>query len=235
MIKLPAKFKNHGLEFLYEDRDLVVVNKPVGLLTNSLRGSSAVSAEAVVGDYLRKGNSRSRLCAWLVHRLDRETSGVMVFAKSEAVQQKLKDRWHENEKLYLAVVGGGKIAASGVYKSCLAEDDDYFVHSVPEGGKFACTEYRLLFESSKASAVMVRLLTGRKNQIRVHFSEAGHPVLGDRKYGPGARASRLMLHAKTISFFHPHSGARMTFDTEIPAEFFKAVPGFTAECWPQNG
>ena len=190
---------------LFEDRDLVVIDKPAGLLTTHTRvggrraRESQTTAENLLNDYVRKGQLKSGRRVWLVHRLDRETSGVMMFAKSEAFAERLRADWNAlTEKTYLARVAGEMSAESGEYESFLREDSDgYRVRSVPSGrpgAKAARTSWRRLSTEAGTTLVEVKLHSGRKNQIRVHFSEAGHPVVGDVKYG-GEPASRMYLHA----------------------------------------
>ena len=201
---------------LYEDRDLLVIDKPTGLLTTHTRAKEENTAEAWLTDYIRKGQLRSRLRAWLVHRLDRETSGVMMFAKSEAVATWLREHWNEvTEKTYLARVEGTLPAATGVYESYLRDDPKTMkVSSVadPKFGKLARTEWRRRSECDGTTLVEVTLKSGRKNQIRVHFSEAGHPIVGDVKYG-GMKASRLYLHSFRLRVRHPHTQQWMTFES----------------------
>lgn len=210
---------------LYEDRDVIVIDKPAGLLTTHTRlvGRAAreaqLTAENLLNDYVRKGQSKSSRRVWLVHRLDRETSGVMMFAKSEAVAERFRADWNAlTEKTYVAKVCGAMESERGAYESRLLEDaDGYRVRSVASGGRLARTEWRLLAPpTADGSLVEVTLKSGRKNQIRVHFSEAGHPVLGDRKYG-GPRAERLCLHALRLRFRHPHTGQWMEY--ESPCDF----------------
>ena len=217
---------------LFEDDDVIVVAKPAGLLTTHTRlvgrfaRESQATVENILNDYVRKGQARSRRRVWLVHRLDRETSGVMMFAKSEAVAEAFRADWSSlTEKTYLARVSGVLAEESGVFESYLREDPDgYKVRSVkppnhlttqppnrsPSGAKFARTEWRRLSTEAGTTLVEVTLKTGRKNQIRVHFSEAGHPVLGDEKYG-GVRARRLYLHALRLRFRHPRTGEWLEF------------------------
>ena len=225
-------------QIVFEDRDLVVIDKPAGLLSTHTRlaGRRAreeqPTAENYLNDYLRKGQAKSRLRVWLVHRLDRETSGVMMFAKSEEVAERFRANWNRlTEKKYLAYVEGVMVDEGGIFESWLKEDPDgYRVRSVPEGtpgARLARTEWRVLkplpaspagdfhpFSGDcpriAATLVEVVLKSGRKNQIRVHFSEAGHPVAGDVKYG-ARPASRLFLHSASLSFVHPRTGKKMTF------------------------
>ena len=230
----PRRHRPRGLEILHDDRDLLVVNKEPGVLTTATRRDEAFTAESVINDYVRKGCARSSKHVYLVHRLDRETSGVLLFAKSEEAQQRLKDNWKSTEKYYLAAVRGHLKAKTGVFSSYLAENEDQFVYSVadPSKGKFSQTAYTVIKETPKLSIVKIKLLTGRKNQIRVQFTEHGHPVVGDPKYG--ARdpfRERLCLHAKSIAFDHPHSGKRLFFDTPIPEVFSRLAGGLDESEW----
>lgn len=209
-------------EILYEDRDVVVIDKPAGLLTTHtklvgrLARESQLTAENALNDYVRKGQAKSSRRVWLVHRLDRETSGVMMFAKDERFAEAMRARWNElTEKTYLARVEGALESESGVFDSPLREDaDGYRVRPVPvaRGGKPARTEWRRLSAGQGTSLVEVSIKSGRKNQIRVHFSSAGHPVVGDVKYG-ARPASRLCLHAWRLAFQHPLTGKRLSFET----------------------
>jgi 23S rRNA pseudouridine1911/1915/1917 synthase len=235
--RLPKRHKPKGLEILHDDRDILVVNKEPGLLTMSFHKDQEKTAERILTGYVRKGCSRSKKRVFVVHRLDRESSGLLVFAKTYPVQQRLKDNWKNTEKLYLAAVEGHLNPWSGIIESYLSEDDDQFVASIdtPEKGKLAQTQYWVIKETRSLSILKIRLLTGRKNQIRVHFSEKGHPVVGDPKYGrPGIPYDRLGLHAKFLSFNHPHHGKRMMFNTPIP-DFFKNIAGgFEESDWEKS-
>ena len=228
--------KKHRLPFpiLFEDDDVIVIEKPAGLLATHtklvgrLARESQLTAENLLNDYVRKGQAKSRKRVWLVHRLDRETSGVMMFAKSEEVAEKFRADWANlTEKTYLARVGGLLEEESGTFESYLLEDaDGYRVRSVaaPDARrtsrgartpKLARTEWRRISTTDGTTLVEVKLKTGRKNQIRVHFSEAGHPVIGDEKYG-GERASRLYLHALSLRFRHPRTGEWLEFTAPPP-------------------
>jgi tRNA pseudouridine32 synthase/23S rRNA pseudouridine746 synthase/23S rRNA pseudouridine1911/1915/1917 synthase len=179
------------------------------------------TAQCLLSDYLRKGASRSRLQAYVVHRLDRETSGLLIFAKTEAVQHYFRENWKSVEKQYLAIVHGSLAEKSGTRSSYLAENAAQFVYSTTQTqGKWSETQYEVIRENKKFSELKINLLTGRKNQIRVHFSEAGHPVVGDTKYGPkGEKFERMALHSRMITFNHPHSGKQMTFEAPVPKFF----------------
>ena len=217
---------------LHEDRDVIVIDKPAGLLTTHTRAKESNTAEEWLNDYVRKGQAKSRLHVWLVHRLDRETSGVMMFAKSEEVAEGFRANWNElTEKTYVARVEGEIAEERGVFESWLKEDEDgYKVRSVkgPSSGsrissgsrdarapKLARTEWRRLSVEDGTTLVEVSLKSGRKNQIRVHFSEAGHPVVGDVKYG-GQKASRMYLHSMKLRFKHPMSGEWMELEAGNP-------------------
>ena len=194
---------------------MVVIDKPAGLLTTHthLIGRAAresqLTAENLLNDWVRKGQAKSRNRVWLVHRLDRETSGVMMFAKSEALADRIRDDWNAlTEKRYVARVEGELADESGVFESHLRDDPKTMkVSSVkdPKQGKLARTEWRRLSVSKGTTLVEVNLKSGRKNQIRVHFSEAGHPVVGDVKYG-GRKADGLHLRAVELKFRHPVTG-----------------------------
>lgn len=207
-------------EILYEDRDLIVIDKPAGLLTTHTKlvgrvaRESQATAENFLNDYVRKGQRRSAKRVWLVHRLDRETSGVMMFAKSERLADAIRDRWNElTEKTYRARVEGVLAEETGVFASYLRDDPKTLkVSSVkdPKLGKLARTEWRRLSVARGTTFVEVALKSGRKNQIRVHFSEAGHPVVGDVKYG-AKKADRLHLRAVRLVFTHPLTGQTFTW------------------------
>ena len=207
-------------EVLYEDGDLIVIDKPAGLLTTHTKlvgraaRESQPTAENFLNAYVRKGQTRSSKCVFLVHRLDRETSGVMMFAKDARLADAIRDRWNElTEKTYRARVEGVLADARGVFESYLRDDlKTMKVASVadPKLGKFARTEWRRLAVEKGTTAVEVALKSGRKNQIRVHFSEAGHPIVGDVKYG-AKKADRLHLRSVRLVFTHPFTGKRLDF------------------------
>jgi 23S rRNA pseudouridine1911/1915/1917 synthase len=222
-----SKFLPKGLLVLYEDKDLMVVDKPAGLLSVATPTEKTRTAHFVLTEYIRKGCGRSQKRLFVVHRLDRDTSGALIFAKSEEAMFRLKERWQETEKKYLAVVHGKLEKTSGTLSSYLAEDDDYNVYSTSDTarGRLSHTKYSVLRETKGLSLLEVTLLTGRKNQIRVHFAGIGHPIVGDIKYGkPDDRFECLALHARSISFKHPFSKKQLSFEAEVPA-FFSALVG----------
>jgi len=214
-----------GLEILYEDDDIIVVDKPAGLLTVKTETDKTRTVKYILTDYVRKGNYKSRKQIYVVHRLDQWTSGVLIFAKSEEIKEKLQQQWDKTEKTYLAVVHGSPKEKQGVISSYLAENKQFVVYSTsdPKKGKLSHTAYRVVKETGRFSLLEINLLTGRKNQIRVNLAEKGYPIVGDRKYGKGNDGfKRLALHAKSISFKHPKSGAQMAFESKVPA-YFKEV------------
>ncbi len=221
----PRKFHPKGVTLLHEDRDLIVVEKPCGLLTIGTGRDSARTVHSILNDYVRKGDPRSRNRVYIVHRLDRETSGILVLAKSEAVKEHLQQNWQESDKRYLTIIHGSITPASGTISSYLAENSALNVYSTTDQttGKLSHTEYTVLKEVRGLSLLEIHLLTGRKHQIRVHLSEKGHPVVGDTKYGTGDRYGTLALHARSLRFTHPVTGRRLTFETAMPEFFIKLV------------
>ena len=225
------KSKHLPFEIVYEDSDLIVIDKPAGLLTmhthlpSRMARESQMTAENLLTNYVRKGQTRSSKRVWLVHRLDRETSGVMMFVKSERLAEAIREKWNElTEKTYLARVEGILSDDHGVFESWLREDaDGYRVRSVPwgqtpiKGAKFARTEWKRLSSDGKTTLVEVALKSGRKNQIRVHFSEVGHPVVGDVKYG-AKKADRLHLRSIRLVFTHPFTNRRLLFEVPVAAD-----------------
>ena len=225
--KIPQRYQSKGFEILYEDRDIIVGNKAPGFLTVGALWNKEHTVQRALNEYVRKGNSKSRKRVYVVHRLDQDTSGVLVFAKSEEAQIFLKDHWQSAVKIYYALARGRLARKEGTISSYLLEDDEYLMHSTLDGhkGKLAHTAYAVLKETDQFSLLKINLLTGRKNQIRVHLKDIGHPIVGDAKYGPSdPRHQRLALHAQSISFIHPFSRKRLNFTTELP-EYFNALVG----------
>jgi len=215
-----------GLVLLYEDKDILVVDKPAGLLTVATETEKERTAHFLLTEYIRKGCGRSRKRLYVVHRLDRDTSGLLIFAKSEEAKDRLQARWKQTEKKYLAIVHGKCEKRSGMITSYLAEDSAYNVYETSDStkGKLAQTVYTVLKEAKSFTLLEVSLLTGRKNQIRVHLAAIGHPVVGDQRYGKEYKARHhLALHARSISFTHPFSGEPQSFDTKVPEYFYTLV------------
>lgn len=223
----PAKKRQpRGLPILHEDQDILVVAKPAGLLTIGTDREKSRTAHYLLNDYVRKGDPKSRHRVYVVHRLDKDTSGILLFAKSEQAKKFLQENWEQTNKHYLAVVHGRLTPKEGTITSYLAENAAQKVYSTPDPakGKLSHTEYKVLQEGKGLSLVEIHLLTGRKHQIRVHFAEKGYPVAGDRKYGNNAVVCRrLALHARSLSFIHPHSGKEMHFELGMPEEFARLL------------
>jgi len=222
-----AKSMLKGLAILYEDKDILVVDKPAGLLTVATEREKSRTAHSILTDYIRIGCGRSRKRLFVVHRLDRDTSGTLIFAKSEEAKLRLQDQWKQTEKKYLAIVHGKCEKSSGTITTYLAEDKAYKVYSTSDStkGKLSQTAYKVLRMIKGYSMLEVTLLTGRKNQIRVHLAGIGHPIVGDMKYGKvDEPLSRMALHARLICFKHPFSGKQLTFESRIPV-FFTTLVG----------
>lgn len=222
----PAKYRLKGLSLLYEDKDIIVVEKPAGLLTMGTDRDKSRTAHSILNEYVKKGDPRSKNRIYIVHRLDRETSGILIFAKNEIVKGTLQNNWEKTDKRYLTIVHGSVSPKSATISSYLAENSAFNVYSTsnPEAGKLSKTEYTLLKEHKGLSLLSIHLLTGRKHQIRVHLSEKGNPVVGDKKYGRAKDPSgTLALHAKSITFTHPVNGRLMQFETAIPDFFIRLI------------
>jgi len=224
-----TRFLPRGLEILHEDRDILVVDKPSGLLTVGTERETSRTAYFALTDYVRKGAAKSRNRIFVVHRLDKETSGILVFAKTAEAKVCLQGRWDETKKRYLAVVHGRCEKRSETISTYLAENSAHVVYSTPDPrqGRLSHTAYTVLKEAKGLTLLDVQLVTGRKHQIRVHLAGSGHPVVGDTRYGDAKRAHRrLALHARCISFRHPSSGEELTFEAKAPGYFKELVGNF---------
>lgn len=213
--------KSRYVKLVYEDRYLVVVEKNIGILSMAA-GHSSLNVKSVLDDYFRK--SRQRCTAHVVHRLDRDTSGLMVYAKDMETEQILEHNWHDivYDRRYVAVVSGEVEDEGGTIANWLKDNKAYITYSSPvdNGGKYAVTHFHTLARTTEHSLVEYRLETGRKNQIRVHSADMGHPVCGDIKYGNGDDPlHRLCLHAYVLCFYHPVTRECMEFETPIPPAF----------------
>lgn len=219
--KKQNQFKSRYVKIVYEDRWLVVVEKNIGILSMAA-GHSSLNVKSVLDDYFLK--SRQKCRAHVVHRLDCDTSGLMVYAKDIETEQILEHNWHQivYDRRYVAVVSGEMEQDNGTIANWLKDNKAYITYSSPtdNGGKYAVTHFQVLNRTTEHSLVEYKLETGRKNQIRVHSADMGHPVCGDVKYGNGDDPlHRLCLHAYMLCFTHPVTGEPMEFSTPIPTAF----------------
>lgn len=214
-------FKSRYVNLVYEDPYLVVIEKKPGILSMAA-GHKSLNVKTVFDDYFRQ--TKQRCTAHVVHRLDRDTSGLMVYAKDMQTEQTLEHEWHNivYDRRYVAVVSGEMEEDEGTIANWLKDNKAYVTYSSPvdNGGKYAVTHFHVLDRTTEHSLVEYKLETGRKNQIRVHSADMNHPVCGDVKYGNGDDPiHRLCLHAYMLHFFHPVTRARMEFETPIPSQF----------------
>lgn len=210
-----------GLPFpvLFEDKDVIVIDKPAGISTSSTDGS--LSIQEIISEFLKR-QSKGRFRAHVVHRLDKEVSGVLLFAKTNETMEAIKEKWNETEKHYYALVEGIPAKAEDTIKSWLIEDKSQKVHSTKEqpNAKWSVTNYSTIKIVNGNALLDIKTDTGRKNQIRVHLSDIGCPIIGDRKYGASAEFKRrVRLHAYSLSFPHPVTGKSVTVKTTLPEGF----------------
>ena len=215
------QFRSRYVRIVYEDRWLIVIEKQPGILSMA-GGHSSLNVKSVLDDYFKK--SRQKCTAHVVHRLDRDTSGLMVYAKDMETEQVLEHNWHQivYDRRYVAVLSGEMEQDDGTIENWLKDNKAYVTYSSPvdNGGKLAITHFHVLDRTTEHSLVEFKLETGRKNQIRVHAADMGHPVCGDVKYGNGDDPlHRLCLHAWLLCFEHPWTHEPMEFETMIPATF----------------
>lgn len=221
-----VEFSHPRIKLVYEDNDIIVINKGSGILSVSTDNVKDGTAYSILRDYLKKKDPR--LMLFVVHRLDRDTSGLMMFAKNVEAKEAMQHNWNNMVlgRRYVAVVEGKVEQEEGVVKSYLAETSQFEVYSTqnPDEGQLAITRFKRLQCNNGYSLMELSLDTGRKNQIRVHMKDLGHPIVGDRKYG--AKASpihRLGLHARTLHFAHPVTKKEMLFETPIPSRFLSLL------------
>lgn len=215
------------LNIIYEDDSIIVINKKQGLLSIATKKERIRTAYSILSEYLKKKDKKNKI--FVIHRLDRDTSGLMVFAKSQEIQYEMQSTWRSGttNKQYVTIVEGimetRNKEGKGTIKSYLYETKALKVYSTPDpekGGDLAITHYKILKTDNNYTMLLVTLETGKKNQIRVHMNSIGHPVAGDKKYGGHiCKMNRLALHAVVLSFIHPKTGKMMTFDTGIPKDF----------------
>jgi len=218
-VKSSYDVNNSKIEILYEDEYLIIVNKESGLLTISTEREKDKTLYKYISSYVKNKNKNSKI--FIVNRLDKDTSGIVVFAKSENIKNILQNNWNESVKLreYVAVVHG-VTKEHDVIKSYLKENREFIVYSTNDkSGKFAITEYNRLKYNNYYSLLKINLHTGRKNQIRVHMKDISHPIVGDRKYGVKDLKCRLMLHSSKLFFIHPISSKEIKISCNYPDSF----------------
>ena len=215
--------KTKKLDILYEDKFIIIVNKPHHLLTMSTEKEKERTLFHYVFDYLKKKNKNNKV--FIVHRLDKDTSGIVMFAKDEKTKFYLQDNWDKFKKNYVAIVEGKVNKDKGVLKSYLQETKTHLTYSVQDkNGKLAITEYEKILENKKYTMLSLNLKTGRKNQIRVQLSDIKNPIVGDKKYGTKKDPIRRMaLIANTLEFIHPKTKENIVIDIDIPNSFIKLV------------
>ncbi len=212
-----GKVELHGLKIVHLDEAVVVVDKPAGLLSMGSETEKQRTAHRVLNEYLKALAGSETQQAFIVHRLDRETSGLMVFARTEPIQSALQKDWKNVTKTYLAVVEGVPEETRGTLTDHLLEDASMLVRRVKHGGDLAITHYRVRDKHGGKALIELTLETGRKHQIRVQLAGLGHPIAGDKKYGARTDpANRLALHAYALKFPHPVSGDLMQFRSALP-------------------
>ena len=218
--------KKEKLDIIYEDKNIIVVNKPARLLTVATETEKEKTLFHKVLEYEKKKHKSNKV--FIVHRLDYDTSGIIVFAKNMKIKSMLQDNWNNLASLreYVAVVDGKPMYNKQTIKTWLKENKNMVTYSSKRvnDGKLAITKYEVIVSNSKYSFLKIHILTGRKNQIRVHMKEIGHPIIGDTKYGSNNnQAKRMMLHANKLELIHPMTKEKLTFEARIPKEFNKMI------------
>jgi len=214
----------YDIDILYEDEYLIAINKPCGLLSISNDKEKDITAYRMISDYVKENNRKNYI--FVVHRLDQETSGVLIFCKNEKIRDKMQENWNNivKKRGYIAIVDG-KMNGSGTIHTFLTEDKRQFVYSSKNGmGKEAITHYSVIKNNNNYSMLQVFIDTGRRNQIRVHLSERGYPIVGDKKYRCKSNPiKRLCLHANMLEFIHPVSKKVLSIKCDVPLEFNKLI------------
>jgi 23S rRNA pseudouridine1911/1915/1917 synthase len=220
--RIPEEKKYQGITIVYEDDDIIVIDKHAGLLSIATDSQKSKTAYNMLSAHVKTRGSGNKI--FIVHRLDRETSGLMMFARSERVQHILQSGWHDivKERSYIAIVEGVPEKKKGTVTSYLRESKALIVYSSqdPENGEKAVTHYEVMKSEKNYSMLKVNLESGKKNQVRVHMQDLGHPVIGDKKYGSKTDPiGRLGLHARVLSFNHPLNNQLLRFETPVPRKF----------------
>ncbi len=216
---------NEKIDIIYEDKDLIVVNKPAGLLTVSTDKEKEKTLFHKVYTYIKKKNKNNKV--FIVHRLDKDTSGIVLFAKNETIKLKLQNDWDKlaKERKYVAIVKGHMQKESAQIVSWLKETKTLMTYSsnIPNDGKKAITNYRVISSNNLYSLVDIEIKTGRKNQIRVHMKDLEHPIVGDHKYGNKDNFKRMYLHAYKLTIEHPVTRKILEFETDVPDLFVELI------------
>ena len=220
--RIPEEIKYKGLRILFEDPYLIVIEKEAGMLSIATAKEKLLTTYSILSGHVKRENPNNRI--FVVHRLDRDTSGIMMFAKSEEVQSAMQRAWQDAviERTYVAVVEGVVENNEGAIRSYLKENKALVMYStnVPGEGDEAITHYKVLRRGDEITLVELKLETGRKNQIRVHMKDLGHPVVGDKKYGAKTNLiGRTCLHARVLAFIHPVTGSEDRYETPVPGRF----------------
>ncbi len=217
---------NIKLKIIYEDKDIIVVDKPSGILTISTEKEKNLTIYHLVMNYLKSKNKNNKV--FIIHRLDKDTSGILIFAKSEKIKNLFQNKWNDiiKERRYYAIVLNKLKDKQGVIKSYLKENKNHIVYSTNDkvNGKLAITEYKVIKEIEKYALLDINIKTGRKNQIRVHLSDLSSPIIGDKKYGcENKLIKRLALHAYKLKLIDPRNGKIIQFTSDLPLEMKKIV------------
>lgn len=215
--------KKKKIDILYEDKFIIIVNKPSNLLTIATDKIYEDTFYSQVYDYLKQKHKNNKV--FIVHRLDKDTSGLVLFAKNELVKHRLQDNWKNVKRFYYAIVNGSIEKNRDIIKSYLKETKTLLVYSTNDNnGKLAITEYELLKKNNKYSLLKIGIKTGRKNQIRVHLNDINHSIVGDKKYGINNNPlKRLCLHAYYLEFSHPVTNEIIKIESKYPKEFNKLI------------
>ncbi len=212
------KAKSSSLDIIYEDDEFIVINKPYGLLSMSDGKEKEKTAYHQVSEYVKKQHHQNKI--YIVHRLDRETSGIIMFCKNKKIRDLLQQDWNQivTDRGYIAVVEGVMDRKKDVLKNYLVENKNQYVYiTSKDKGKLAITHYQVIKETKYYSLLAIHLETGRKNQIRVQLAHLHHPITGDKKYGAKTnKINRLALHANRFAFIHPVTKKQFVFETECP-------------------
>lgn len=211
------------LDIIHQDKDLIAINKPAGLLSVGTTKENKKHALALLRTQLSRGKKADNTKLWPVHRLDRDTSGVLLFATSKEVREAVMDKWYCTEKTYLAVVvGKPKVEADTINQPLRLDDTEYRMHVGPHKyAKSAITHYKTLKSNDKRSLLEVRIETGRQHQIRAHMAHMGNAVVGDERYGK--KGGRMGLHAMRLKFDHPVSHKQVLLEVDAPRDFYQLM------------